>query len=295
MTKFFDPAIPRKSSIVDDALATDGNAIPIPSVVEVSESGTCNRKCVFCPRSAPDYPDVKEFIDPNLIDKLSSQLSEVGFRGIFLFSGFVEPTLDKNIFDLVALVHGNLPKAKVEMVTNGDVLDDDKLNRLFESGLSTILISVYDGKEDADRFEDMCKKAGLQDDQYVIRHRYLPEEESFGITLGNRAGMMDDAEFPVPSLKEPMDHPCHYPHYTFFMDYLGDVMLCPHDWGKKYILGNMNSQDFLDIWTGAAMSSVRDRLAKGDRLFSPCDVCDVEGTLMGGEHVKVWAALKQKP
>ena len=25
------------------------------------------------------------------------------------------------------------------------------------------------------------------------------------------------------------------------MDYNGDVLMCPHDWGKKIILGNMNN------------------------------------------------------
>ena len=87
---FLDPAIGRKSKLVNDALhLVDG--WPLPSVVEISESGTCNRKCVFCPRSSSDYKDVKEFIDPELINKLVSELAEFSYSGIVLFSGFVEP------------------------------------------------------------------------------------------------------------------------------------------------------------------------------------------------------------
>ena len=33
------------------------------------------------------------------------------------------------------------------------------------------------------------------------------------------------------------------------MDYNGDVLMCPHDWGKKIILGNMKKDNFLNIWT----------------------------------------------
>ncbi len=291
MSNFFDPAIPRKSGHVDAALSQTANNIPIPSVVEVSESGTCNRSCAFCPRSDPDYPDIKKFIDPGLIDKLSRQLNDVQFKGIFLFSGFVEPMLDKNIFQLIHTVHNNLPHARVEMVTNGDVLNEQRLNRLFENGLETILISVYDGEDDANRLEALCRDTGLAENQFVIRHRYLPPEKDFGITLSNRAGMMEGAEFKITSLTEPMKSPCYYPHYTFFMEYTGDVLLCPHDWGQKLVIGNMVQQDFTDIWIGPKAMTARRRLANGDRAFSPCATCDVKGTLMGGKHAEAWSNL----
>ncbi|HSV29822.1 MAG TPA: SPASM domain-containing protein, partial [Candidatus Omnitrophota bacterium] len=172
------------------------------------------------------------------------------------------------------------------------VLNADRLTRLFEAGLSTLLISVYDSKEDADRLGALCADAGLRPDQYVIRHRYLPPEEDFGITLSNRAGMMDAAEFKLPTPAEPLTAPCYYPHYTFFMDYLGDVLLCPHDWGKKRVVGNLRDQDFLDIWTGEAFSAARRRLAAGDRAFAPCGGCDVKGALMGAKHSQLWVQLE---
>ena len=291
MAFFFDTAIPRKSSLVDGTLSVDTDAAPIPSVVEVNVSGTCNRTCVFCPRSDPGYPDVKEFVSPDLLEKLSKQLGEVGFKGIFLFSGFGEPMLAKNIFDLIALVHRNLPDSRVEMVTNGDTLNEKQLRRLFNSGLSTLLISVYDGKEDADKFEAMCRSENLTDDQFVIRHRYRPPEEDYGITLNNRGGTMGNAEHPRASLTKALATPCYYPHYTFFMDYQGDVAPCCHDWGKKLILGNMEKQSFQEIWLSDKWQQIRLSLADSNRQFSPCNVCDVKGTLIGDKHVEAWAAF----
>ena len=290
-SSFIDPTIHRKRKILDTSYTVTADGIPLPSLVEVSPSGTCNRKCIFCPRSSNNYPDVKEFIQPSLIDKLTSQVGELGFHGLFMFSGFVEPLLDKNIFDLVAIVRRNLPDARVEMVTNGDVLSQDRLKRLIDSGLSTLLISVYDGPEAAERFEELCRGAGLEDGQFILRHRYLKVDQDFGINLSNRAGMMDNAVHAIPSLSEPLDKPCYYPHYTFFMDYLGDVLLCPHDWGKRFIYGNMVKQDFLEIWTSQVINMARLRLANSDRGMSPCDVCDVKGTLMGEAHAEAWAKL----
>ena len=293
MANFFDPLIPRKSAIVDDALESDESGFPLPSIVEISESGTCNRTCAFCPRSAPDYPDIKEFIDPALVEKLARQLNEVGFKGLFLFSGFVEPLLDKKIYDLVALVRKNLPGCRIEIVTNGDTLNKKSLTRLFDSGLSALLISVYDGKPEAEAFESLCRNAGLTGEQFKVRHRYLPPEQDFGITLSNRAGMMETTEYKIPSLTTPYEHPCFYTHYTFFMDYLGDVLQCPHDWGKKFIVGNMITQDFKAIWLGPKLKTARKQLAKGNRKYSPCNVCDVNGTLIGGKHVQAWESLEQ--
>ena len=55
-------------------------------------------------------------------------------------------------------------------------------------------------------------------------------------------------EFKIKSLAEPLKNPCYIPSYTFFLDYNGDVLMCPHDWGKKNILGNLNSSSFKEIW-----------------------------------------------
>ena len=71
--------------------------VPLPTEIEISESGTCNRSCVFCPRSASDFKDIKDFIDPNLVSKIASELNKLNYAGVIRFSGFVEPLLDKKI------------------------------------------------------------------------------------------------------------------------------------------------------------------------------------------------------
>ena len=74
----------------------------------------------------------------------------------------------------------------------------------------------------------------------------------------------------------------------FFLDYNGDVLMCPHDWGKKRILGNLSKDTFLKIWTSKFAKNTRKRLSESDRNFSPCNVCDVKGTLIGKKHAVAW-------
>ena len=52
----------------------NGLKLPLPTEIEISESGTCNRKCSFCPRSDPNFEDKKEFISNFLHKKLCNEL-----------------------------------------------------------------------------------------------------------------------------------------------------------------------------------------------------------------------------
>lgn len=294
--KFFDKNIYRKSKIVSNTLQYVKNSkIPLPSVVEISDSGTCNRSCSFCPRSDPEWInkfDKKEFIKTELHEKICRELSEFNYKGMILYSGFNEPMLNKKCYENIARTKRYLPEAKIELITNGDVLSLKNITKLFEAGLSTLLISVYDGPEDMKKFKKMCKDAKLEDYQYVIRNRYLPPEKDFGITISNRGGLMENAGHSIKSLKKSMSVPCYYPSYNFFIDYNGDVLMCSHDWGKKNILGNLNNNTIMEIWLSENAKKSRFNLANSDRGFSPCDVCDVKGTLIGGTHAKAWQNLK---
>ena len=285
--KIIDPNLKNKSKTVKDKIQFfdfKGKAYPLPTEIEISESGTCNRKCSFCPRSSPNFEDKKEFISNELHKKLCEELKEINYIGTIRYSGFVEPMLDKNIYNLINMVRENLPNSNIEIVTNGDPLNFERLNKLFDSGLNKILISAYDGKEQADKLEELCKKAKLSNKQYIVRHRYYSAEKDFGIALSNRSGLMENAEYKIDSLKEPLKNPCYIPSYTFFLDYQGDVLMCPHDWGKKVILGNLNNENFLDIWFSKESMKNRKSLNNSNRNFTPCNVCDVEGTLMGKKN-----------
>jgi radical SAM protein with 4Fe4S-binding SPASM domain len=287
--KYYDPQIKVKNKALNERLHfIPGTNIPMPSEVEISESGMCNRKCHFCPRSDPDYEHRNEFIEFSLFKKLCDELQSLEFSGLFIFSGFVEPLLDKNIYKLIAYAKKKLPKARIEIITNGDVLNEKRLKKLYDSGLDRMQVSLYDGEEQHKKFIELGKKIHLSKDRYVLRARYLPEEENFGITLSNRGGMLENADFKIPARKEMLNQVCYYPSYKFFLDYNGDVLMCSHDWGKKNILGNLKKDKLIDIWLSEDWNKTREFLNSGNRSLKPCNVCDVSGTLIGRKHFEAW-------
>ena len=251
----------------------------------------CNRKCSFCPRSDPDYPDIPEYISDELHTKLCRQLSECGFEGVYAYAGFNEPLLHKKIYTHIAEAKKFLPNARIEVITNGDVLNIKRVKKLIDAGLTTLSISAYDGPEQAEEYQKMCEKVNLRKDQFIVRHRYLPPEENFGINLTNRGGTMKNAAYKIDSLNKAINESCYYPSYDFFVDYNGDILMCSHDWAKKNILGNLAKQNFLDIWTSEKAKISRQKLYEAKRNFAPCNVCNAKGDHIGPDHVKAWKKL----
>jgi radical SAM protein with 4Fe4S-binding SPASM domain len=293
--KFFDPQILVKEKAIAERLQFIPNTqIPLPSEIEISESGMCNRKCSFCPRSDPDYDHRNEFISFELHKKLCDELKEVNFSGLIIYSGFVEPMLDKNIYKLVNYAKTTLPKSRVEMISNGDVLNDKRLMKLFESGLDRIQLSLYDGEDQHHEFVKLGKRLNLNNHQYVLRARYLPEEKDFGITLSNRGGMLEKADYKIMPREKKLNKTCFYPSYKFFLDYNGDVLMCSHDWGKKNILGNLKKDKFLNIWLSQNSKIARNKLNNSDRSLSPCNICDVSGDLIGRSHHDAWKKIENE-
>jgi len=290
---FIDPLRSRKKERVEQLYFTK-DGIPLPSVIEISESGMCNRKCSFCPRSDPDYEHVNEFIPTALVSKMSKELAPHDYKGLILFSGFVEPLLDKNIYNLISIIRKDLPNAQIEIISNGDVLNKARVLKLFNAGLSALIISIYDGDKEFNEMHDLFIEAGISKNQYKIRKRYLSEDQNFGLSLSNRGGMMENAEYKVASPEKALKRPCYIPDYTFFLNYTGEVLTCNHDWGKKLLIGNLNNKSFMDLWLDHKFIDARKKLYNGDRNFAPCNKCDVDGTMMGKPHADAWESYKNK-
>lgn len=290
--RFIDKSTDRKKAIVKENL-TIIDGIPLFSIIEFNITGSCNRSCSFCPVSDPAvYLKTNDGLDVQLFEKIVKDLMEINYNGKILFSAFSEPLLHKQVEDLLAIARKYLPNVRLEMVSNGDVLTTKKLKKLFDAGLDTINISMYDGAHQIEHFTKMKEEAGVPEDGVVLRRRYF-ENGNYGITISNRSGLVKSNEFRdenEASITElPLKQQCYYPFYMILIDYSGDVLLCPHDWNKTLKFGNLKNEKLFDIWKGKVLNSVRKRLANSDRNFGGCKNCDVLGTLIGKESFDAWS------
>ncbi|MBI5332503.1 MAG: SPASM domain-containing protein [Candidatus Aenigmarchaeota archaeon] len=290
---FIDPNIKRKDNIMQTHIK--GETFPIFSLFEFDICGVCNRHCKFCPRYDPKkYKSENKYISLDLYRKIMAQLKEIEYAGMISYSGFSEPFLHKDLVEIIRLTRQACPKSRIEIYTNGDFVALENLKAFFDAGLSSLQISLYDGPKQIDKFTEMKNKLGLNDDQIGLRKRYLSREEGYGLTISNRAGLIDFEGLGIDPIKEPLKRQCFYPFYTMIVDYNGDVLACTHDFMKRLVLGNLNNESIMDVWNGEKIRRLRERLGNADRNFEPCNLCDIKGTLLGGEHYKLWKEYYDK-
>ena len=259
--------------------------VPKPTWVELSLIDVCNRKCVFCPKSNEDVaPDTYQQMSRSIIDKIHDQLSEINFSGTLSLCGYGEPLLHKDINYIVKKL-SNI--GKVEIITNGDPLTSKKLQELYLAKASKVVVSMYDGPEQIEKFEKISLQANVPKEILILRDRWYDKYNDFGVKLTNRAGTIIEGE----QEKLGKYKKCFYPTYQFLIDWNGSVFLCPQDWQRRVSMGNMMQETLFEIWTGKIISKFRKNLVLGNRCDNPCSKCNADGTLLGVNHAKKWKEI----
>jgi radical SAM protein with 4Fe4S-binding SPASM domain len=271
----------RRTIIVDDIMSKNKN-IPIPSWIELSIIDVCNRSCTFCPKSDHSIaPDTYQKMSQLLIDKLCKDLKEINYKGSVTMCGYGEPLLHKEVSEIAR----KLAKVSfVEIVTNGDTLKAKTIKDLYNANTNKLLISMYDGPEQVEKFQNMIKQSGVPSDFVILRDRWYDATKDYGIKLTNRTGTIKVGE----QVENNFYTKCFYPSYQFLIDWNGDVFLCPQDWQRRVTMGNIMQETVFNIWKGPIMTKYRKKLLMGDRSLNPCNKCNAEGTLLGKNHAVEW-------
>ena len=276
--------INRRKLIVDDGISLF-KGVPLPTWIELSLIDVCNRACSFCPKSDDQVaPDTYQKMSRNLIDKLHDDLKKMKFKGSLALAGYGEPLLHK---DIEYIVNKLSRVADVEIVTNGDPLNHKMIEKLYNANTARLLISMYDGPEQIEKFKTMIKKSNVPEDFIILRDRWYTKEENFGVKLTNRAGTIKTGN----QIANDVHTTCFYPAYQFLIDWNGDIFLCPQDWQRRQTMGNMMQEEVFDIWISKLMKKYRVDLLDGKRCNNPCKSCNAQGTLLGINHAQKWREI----
>ncbi len=258
--------------------------IPLPSWIELSLIDSCNRSCSFCPKSDENIaPNTHQKMTNILITKLYEDLKEIDFQGAFCFCGYGEPMLHKQYLEFANIL-GQL--GGVEIITNGDPLNEKKLKEIYESRTSRLLISLYDGEYQIKKFKNMIEKTLIPKDFVILRDRWYSDKEDFGVKLTNRVGTVQIGK----QEKININNPCYYTSYQVLIDWNGDVFLCPQDWQRRVSMGNIMQSKFFDIWNSSIMNMYR-KTHQNSRNLNPCNNCNANGTVYGTKHFKEWKKI----
>ena len=293
MKKGMKDNIERKRPSINDVVIH--NNMPLFSFIELNINEICNRKCPFCPRvDQKTYPNQNIHMDMNIVKTIAKQLKELNFTGIVNISGTGEPLLTKYIVDIVKEFGDN--GIHVEIVTNGDVLTRKQgiqlIKDIYKVGLKQFVVSMYDGPEQNEYFNNLFNSCNIDKNLYSLRDRWYDESEDYGLLYTNRAGnigfkhLSDTAK---QKLMKSGKSACFYTHYAMMIDWNGDALICCQDMYNRTIkFGNVMNKSLLDIWTDAKLTEFRNKLKNGERSISPCNNCNANGQIFGFNHAAAW-------
>lgn len=241
------------------------------ATVELNITEMCSRMCSFCPRGDTKvYKNQKLFMKQETVDALTEQFQVNDYKGDLSIAGFGEPMIHPTLSNLIKA----FPSNHTTIITNGDFLNKDSLEKLIDAGLKKIVVSCYDGSEARDKFKALLERTSVEWD---IRELWGTFEEVVEQNdFNNRTGL-------VPGGKA-IQGQCFIPFYKLIIDWNGEILLCSNDWYRKETgFGNINTVSLKDIWFGEKMTEIRKNLAVGNRCGKACKDCNVKGTLLGRE------------
>tara|TARA_B100001094_G_scaffold184346_1_gene178580 strand:+ start:1120 stop:2016 length:897 start_codon:yes stop_codon:yes gene_type:complete len=259
---------------------------PLNSIltIELNTTELCNRTCIFCPRHDPEvYPNRNLNMSVEDAESIAKNLINHNYKGKISYSGYSENFLNKKFLDIISIMRKYLTDNLFECNTNGDFLKKESIGKFFESGLDLLYINLYDGIEQKEKFEEIM--SDIDNSKYRYRAHY--SQDDYGLFVNNRGGNIDWLGFDDSDVESLKGKPCHYPFYKLFVDWNGDVLFCSNDWGKEIVVGNLVKEKLFDVWFSDKMYDIRKKLSKGDRDFSPCKNCSVNGQLFGKESFNI--------
>ena len=273
------PFLRRRSAKLRDAFANlDTQATPLFHQIQVETCSFCNNDCHFCPASTAADIRPKEFMSWEVIHELTRQLKELKFNGLISLFNNNDPLIDKRLPEIIRYFKEHLPKAKIEIYTNGILLDIDRAIELWDAGLDSLMVDHYytssERSKKVEKFVEDFKNSAYYDSRTVTVNEINKE-----IVRSSRGGQ-------APNKKEAkVSGFCAYPFMQFNVNYKGEVHLCCNDVYYQEIYGNIMEKDITAIWNSKRFQAKRKMLLDGNRNTGVCKNCDTYPVLKGSSEI----------
>lgn len=256
-----------------------------PHQVYIEPTNNCNLRCSHCPQHTMRRE--KQYISLELFEKIVKQLAEFQpFVDLYLQG---EPLLHPNIVDMVKMVrsHGLLPR----ITTNTTLLRKKLAKDLIEAGLDKIEFSmsgaskttynsIYKGGSFDKTLRHMVdflelngeygfpvhtrsvfveeEKTIKEKDKYISCFSELPLDDVYVSPLINMFGWNKELNIsPFKKLPRKEWPICKTPWRQMAINADGTVRSCAFDYDSRYLIGDANDTNILDLWNNERMMVFR--------------------------------------
>jgi cyclic pyranopterin phosphate synthase len=252
--------------------------------VAVELSSQCNRKCWYCPNKLGTYPKGQDMSD-EIFTKILADLRAINWRGGFCFHYMNEPLMREDIVERVAQVRKDLPKAMPLVISNGDYLTEDLMERLIKAGMFRATVTRH--PPFSPNWDVRMAKIEARWPNYIRLHSLYEVYNSGGLIT--ELDQLEPVKIVKPSCISTL---CSLP-----IRYDGNVTVCCCDYYREVSMGNVLDYSVWEIWSNPQFVEVRRRLRGGDRMFKMCRGCSQmsrTSLLTGSKHTKIDEEMSAK-
>ena len=247
----------------------DEQGTPLFSRVEIETINRCNWTCTFCPVNKNDDPRPYAKMTDELFEKIINELHEMDYSGQVCLFANNEPFLDTRLEAFAKTVRELLPRAWIEILTNGTVLS---LERFIEIIPYLDLLAI-DNYNDKLQYNEPTKA--------IIEYlKQNPEHKSkVSIRMRRETGLMSSrgGQAPNNSKKKALPLSCLLPFYHLYIRPDGKIGLCCVDALAKHTLGDVTERSLRDVWYSETYAKIREAIRKGRDTMEVCEFCDSFG------------------
>lgn len=255
----------------------------LPTTVSLETRSICNGRCAFCAASVQNRTRADQVMPREVFDRLLAEVAAVNFTGRLAFFVNNEPLLDDDLESKIAAARDRLPRAFLQVSTNGILLTAQRAKSLLNAGLDDLTVNDYaDNRPLRGNIEETFQALSPEQRRKCIIYRRAREARLF-----NRAGSAPNAE----KITQPMPAFCQMPFTQINVVQDGTVSLCCQDLLVQEPIGNAFQDGLWSVWFSPRYHEIRRKLMNKDRTATElCRVCDYRGfkTLTG-----VWRPLNR--
>ena len=254
---------------------------------DIELTSNCNLKCSFCPRESIErnYKNMPSDV-MNLLPDWLPENSNV------MFAGMGEPFLNDHIFDIINKIANN--QRIIGVTTNGHLINKDMIDRLFDSKLNFLQISINElennkykiisGGKDNKELLNTIKQISIKNKSKNIQLQFsfvsdnITEQEIqsqqifsadhnsnyFSKKIHNRGGYINhksDKKF----------NTCYLFSQVTFINSDGNILYCCHDLPAESIIGHISKNTFKEIMDKKTL------IIDNNKWLRQCDLCNDEG------------------
>lgn len=258
-----------------------------PWVIHLETRSLCNSRCSFCAAAVTNPTRPPDALMPDaLIDKILAELGDIGYANRLSLYNNNEPFLDKRIVDIVGRARKRLPRAYLEIKSNGTVLTTAKVLEVFNAGLDMLYVNDYVEDGAASPKIDALRRELRNVPRFAQRLAIATRQVD--AVLNTRAGTAPNRI----TLRQPLTVPCFRPFEMMTVNPAGIVTVCSDDVYFRGSMGNVNDHTLMEIWHSDRWQEMRARLLRGERAgygetCRDCDSCHPKTDMMVAVGVPV--------